>query len=118
MAGVIAAITTLITGATFDTGFRGLAGQYNRRDKLFFRQSLPHGTLRFTRLDNDATVEVAADLLRAPGDPRLGELMSLCLATQASVAQQAEFRTLWQDRVRRLLLEHADDPATIIVTRR
>lgn len=43
--GVIASVTTLITGATFDTGFRGLAGQYNRRDKLFFSQLLPHGTL-------------------------------------------------------------------------
>lgn len=118
VAGVIAAITTLITGATFDTGFHGLAGKFNRRNKLFFRQSLPQATLRFTRLDNDASVEVAADLSHVPGDPRMGELMSLCLATQASVAQQAEFRTLWQDRVRRLLLEHADDPATIIVTRR
>lgn len=118
VAGVIAAITTLITGATSDTGFKGLAGQFNRRDKLFFKQSLAQGTLRFTRLDSGASVEVAADLSRVPGDPRTGELMSLCLAAQASAAQQAEFRTLWQARVQRLLLEHADDAATIIVTRR
>ena len=112
VAGVIAAIATLVTGATADTGFRGLAGQYSRRDKLFFRQPLKQGSLRFTRLDTGAAVEVAADLSRVPGDPRTGELMSLCLSGQATAAQQGEFRTLWQDRVRRLL-DHADDPSVI-----
>jgi hypothetical protein len=113
VAGVIAAVATLVTGATVDTGFRGLAGQFNRRDKLFFKQPLQRGSLRFTRLDSGAAVEVAADLSHVPGDPRMGELMSLCLAAQASAAQQMEFRTLWQDRVRRLLLEHADDAQVI-----
>lgn len=115
--GVIASIATLITGATADSGFRGLAGRFNRRDKLFFDQPLSHGDLRFTRLDTGAAVEVAADLSRVAGDPRLGELMSLCLDGQASAVAQEEFRALWQDRVRRLLLEHADDAATLIVTR-
>jgi hypothetical protein len=113
MSGVIASIATLVTGATADTGFRGLAGQFNRRDKLFFKQPLQHGSLRFTRLDSAAAVEVGADLSSVPGDPRMGELMPLCLGGQASAAQQTEFRTLWQDRVRRLLLEHADDPQEI-----
>lgn len=118
VAGVIASIATLVTGATADSGFRGLAGQFNRRDKLFFGQALNTGNLCFTRLDSGAAVETAADLSRVPGDPRMSELMSLCLAAQASAAQQEEFRTQWQARVRRILLEHADDPATIIVVRR
>lgn len=113
VAGVIAAIATLVTGATADTGFRGLAGQFNRRNKLFFSRPLKQGSMGFTRLDTGAAVEVAADLSRVPGDPRMGELMSLCLSGQASAAQQGEFRTLWQDRVRRLLLDHADDPMVI-----
>jgi len=114
--GVIASVATLITGATADTGFRGLAGQFNRRDKLFFSQPLKNGELRFTRLDSGAAVEVRADLADVPGDPRIGQLMPLCLAGAASPAQRDEFRALWQDRVRRLLLELADDSAVIVVS--
>lgn len=107
--GVIAAIVTLITGATADTGFRGLAGQFNRRDKLFFNQPLDKGMLRFVRLDTGQRVEVAMDLSRVPGDPRIAALMPLCLEGAANHEQQVLFRTLWQDRVRRLLTGHADD---------
>ena len=114
--GVIVSIATLITGATADSGFHGLAGHFNRRNKLFFDQALSLGDIRFTRLDNGAAVEVRADLARVPGSPRSGELMPLCLAGQASGAQTAEFRALWQDRVRRLLLEFFDDPAVICVS--
>lgn len=117
VAGVIAGIATLVTGATADTGFKGLAGRFDRRDKLFFNQPLAHGSLRFTRLDTGAAVEVAADLARVPGDPRLAELMPLCLAGQASTSQREEFRKHWQERVRRLLLEHADDPEVIRIWR-
>lgn len=117
VAGVIASIATLVTGATADTGFRGLAGQFNRRNKLFFNQPLKQGSLRFTRLDDDTAVEVGADLSSVGGDPRMGELMSLCLAGEATPAQQQEFRMLWQERVRRLLLEHADDPQVIRIYR-
>lgn len=114
--GVIASIATLITGATADTGFRGLAGQFNRRNRLYFNQHLAHGELRYTRLDNNAAVEVAADMSAIPGDPRMGELMRLCLAGAANTAQRGEFRQLWQGRVRRLLLDHAADPAVIRVS--
>ncbi|MEW6164778.1 MAG: hypothetical protein AB1642_06925 [Pseudomonadota bacterium] len=113
VAGVIASIATLVTGATTDSGFRGLGGQFNRRDRLFFGQPLTHGSLRFTRLDSGTAVETAADLARVPGDPRSGELMPLCLSGAASDAEADEFCALWQARVRRLLLEHADDPETI-----
>jgi hypothetical protein len=115
VAGVIASVATLLTGATADSGFRGLAGRFNRRDKLFFGAALRQGALRFTRLDTGAAVEAAADLSRVPGDPRMGELMSLCLGDAATAAQRREFQALWQERVRRLLLEHADDAATIRV---
>jgi hypothetical protein len=117
VAGVIASIATLVTGATADSGFRGLGGQFNRRDRLFFAQSLEQGTLRFTRVDTGAAVEVAADLSGVPGDPRIGELMPPCLSGLATAAQQREFQSLWQDRVRRLLLDHADDADVIRIYR-
>jgi hypothetical protein len=117
VAGVVASVATLVTGATADSGFRGLADRFNRRDKLFFSQPLTHGEMRFTRLDSGVAVEVAADLARVPGDPRTGALMQLCLTGQAGAAEAAAFRTAWQERVRRLLLEHADDPEVIVLTR-
>lgn len=113
--GVIASIATLVTGATADSGFQGLAGRFNRRDKLFFGQPLKKGELRFTRLDSGAAVEARADLSRVAGSARAGELMPLCLTGRASAAQTAEFRALWQDRVQRLLLDHADDADVLML---
>jgi hypothetical protein len=113
--GVIAAIVTLVTGATADSGFRGIGGQFNRRDRLYFGQALAHGDIRFSRLDTGAAVEAAARLERVPGDPRMSRLMSLCLSGAASPAETSEFRELWQGRVRRLLLDHADDPEVVCV---
>jgi hypothetical protein len=107
--GVIAAIATLVTGATADSGFRGLGGQFNRRDKLFFNQPLKSGGFRFTRLDTGQRIEVAADLSKVPGDPRIGELMPKCLSGQVNPEEQDLFKELWQDRVKRLLIDHAED---------
>ncbi len=111
--GVMAAVVTLITGATDGSGFRGLGGRFNRRDKLFFGQALTQGSLRFARLDTGMAVETAVDLAGVAADPRTGELMLRCLSGEASSSEANEFRMLWQDRVRRLLLDHADDPETI-----
>jgi hypothetical protein len=113
VAGVIAAVVTLVTGATEDSGFRGLAGRFNRRQLLAFACPLTHGSLRFTRVDNGSAVEVDADLSRVFGDSGMGPLMSLALAGQASAEQQREFQRLWQDRVRRILIDHADDANVI-----
>ncbi|MBU0751304.1 MAG: hypothetical protein KJ787_08940 [Gammaproteobacteria bacterium] len=113
--GVMAAVVTLITGATEDSGFRGIGGHFNRRDRLFFGQDLVAGELRFSRRDSGAAVEVAARLDSVAGDPRVGQLLPRCLSGAASPEEAALFRELWQARVRRLLLDHADDPAVIVV---
>lgn len=111
--GVIASIATLITGATADTGFRGLGGQFNRRNRLYFSQPLKAGSMRLTRLDVGRHVEVSVDLSKVPGDPRIAELMPKCLEDEATTDEERLFRLLWQDRVRLLLLEHADNPDVI-----
>ncbi len=56
-------------------------------------------------------VEVALELASVPADPRLGGLLTACLANQADHGEQQLFAELWQARVRRLLVEHADDAA-------
>lgn len=114
--GVIAAVATFITGATEDSGFPGLGGRFGRRERLFFGRPLSFGEMRFRRLDGEGVpVEVAAHLQRVAGDPRTSLLMGRCLHGEASDEETAAFRTAWQQRVRTLLVEHADDPDVIEV---
>jgi FmdE, Molybdenum formylmethanofuran dehydrogenase operon len=112
--GVIASVVALVTGATQDTGFKGLAGRFDRRNLLFFNAA-SGGEIRFERTDTGAAVEVEANLARVPGDPRLRDLIGACVGGVASEEQQREFARLWQERVRSLLIDHADDPAVILV---
>lgn len=110
--GVVAAVATFITGATEDSGFPGLGGRFGRRERLFFGRALD-GEMRFSRLDRAGAVEVAGRLQRVAGDPRTSLWMGRCLHGEATEEETAAFRAAWQDRVRRLLVEHADDPEVI-----
>ncbi|MBL8503691.1 MAG: hypothetical protein JNL78_09660, partial [Rhodocyclaceae bacterium] len=101
--GVIANIVTLVTGATHDTGFKGLAGRFDRRNLLFFNAEV-RDEIRFSRRDSGAAVEVTAHLERVPGDPRMGELMAACITGRATDEVQREFGRLWQARVRAILV--------------
>lgn len=107
--GVMAAVTMLLTGATLDTGFKGLAGRFDRRSLLAFGATGMAGEIRFTRLDSGATVDAAADLRRVPASTAMGPLMQQCLSGSATLAETAEFRRLWQERVRAILLDHGKD---------
>lgn len=113
--GVIANVVSMLTGATSDTGFKGIAGRFDRREHLFFSAGIP-GEMRFTRLDTNRAVLVASNLQSVPSSPRLPGLMASCIRNTASREEVAEFRQLWQERVRRILLEHGDDPAVFVVT--
>jgi formylmethanofuran dehydrogenase subunit E len=114
--GVIGGVAGFLTGAAGEGGFHGIGGRFARQGLLAF--GAPIATqLRFTRLDTGEGVGVSADLRGVPGDARVAELMPLCLRGRASEAEQEAFRAGWQERVRRLLLEHADDPEVIVVRR-
>lgn len=112
--GVIASVVTLLTGATHDTGFKGLAGRFDRRKRMYFLADISD-EIRFTRLDTGAAVDVRADLQHVAFPSRTPELMQKCLGGSATPAEAAEFRAGWQARVRALLLEHADDPAVFLL---
>lgn len=115
VAGVIGSVLGLVTGAAGDGGFRGIGGRFVRRDRLFFEQPLAGGEVRFTRLDDGRSVEAALRLERVPGDPRMPWAMSRSLSADAQPEDAALFRELWQDRVRRILVEHAEDPDLVAI---
>lgn len=112
--GVIANVVTLLTGVTVDTGFKGIGGRFDRRRLLAFGVDLP-GEIRFTRLDTGASVVVSAHLEHVPGDARVPALMPRCLAGVASPDEAQLFGAIWQERVRKLLTDYADDPRVIEV---
>lgn len=73
------------------------------------------GLLRFTRTDTGQSVLAQAHVQEVAGDLQTRRLMQLCLTGQASTKERTEFGRLWQDRVRRILLEHAHDDAVFSI---
>jgi hypothetical protein len=115
VAGVIANVISMLTGAMSDNGFKGIGGRFDRRDRQFFSVEM-QGEMRFTRLDSNQAVLMKTNLQRVPASPRLPGLMASCIANTASPSEIAEFRQLWQARVRSILLEHGDDPEVFVIT--
>lgn len=110
--GVVANVAALLTGATRETGFKGIAGRFDRRNLLFFGAPID-GELGFRRCDTGATVQARFNAELVPSGPAMRELFQRLLAGVASEAGAAAFRAMWQDRVRRILVEHGDDPALV-----
>lgn len=117
VAGVIASVATLLTGAAGEGGFKGLADQHVRRRLLTFGVNSVAG-LSFTRRDTNATVDCQISLNLVSADPRIGQLLGALLHGTADAASAQLFATLWQDRVKRILLDHANDPNLVQVTHR
>ncbi|OJW60422.1 MAG: hypothetical protein BGO65_15200 [Afipia sp. 64-13] len=114
--GVIAAVATLLTGAAGESGFQGIGahGRFSRRNLLFF--GAPIDGLLGLRLRNGGRgVQVDLDTSRVPTDPEMARLLPQVIADLASENEAQRFAALWQDRVRRMLIGHADDPALVRV---
>lgn len=107
--GVIASVVTLITGAAAEGGFKGLASQFRRQNLMHFDADIPL-ELSFSRLDVSRTLDVACDMSAIPSDPEMHALLRACLDGKSDAAKRHRFGTLWQERVRCLLLDHGDDP--------
>jgi hypothetical protein len=114
VSGVIGSVIGMITGAAGAGGFHGIGGRFDRRALLAFGLSELAGP-RMSRIDTGAAVSVFVRAERVPGDPRMRGLLQLCMTGAATPDEAAQFRALWQDRVRRLLVDHGDDPQLVVV---
>jgi formylmethanofuran dehydrogenase subunit E len=112
--GVMANIATLITGATQDNGFKGIGGKFDRRNLLFFDVPMS-GEMRFERRDTGSAVSTSYHPEIVPPDPAMKELMQAALMGTASPQEQKEFARLWQERVKRILIDHIDDPRLVVL---
>lgn len=104
--GVIGSIVTLLTGAAGEGGFQGIGGHFSRRDLLRFGGDQAH-TLHFRRRDTGAAVTAEARLAAVPPDPEMRTLLGRCIEGTATPPEHRRFAALWQDRVRRILIDHA-----------
>ncbi|WP_445500672.1 FmdE family protein [Microvirga sp. G4-2] len=114
VAGVVAAVATLVTGAAGEGGFKGIAGRFERRDRLAFGAAIA-GEIRFTRRDTGEGVIASLNSAAVPLHADARPLFQRVLGGEASPAEAQEFRRLWQERVRQLL-DHADDPEVVLLT--
>ncbi len=114
--GVEAQVLTLLTGAAAQNGFRGLAGRYARDGLLTYADRHESDAIIFRRRDNGAAVAVQLDTSPVPGDPRQRELLMAIMQGTASDADKQAFAEVWQERVRRMLLDFADDPRVVKLT--
>ena len=114
VAGVIASVAGLVTGAANEGGFKGLAGRFGRQGLLRFGVPMA-GDVRFTRLDTGRSVEVAHRPQAVPRPAGLADLMRDALTPPSDDATRQDFAEAWQGWVRTILLSHADDPALIAV---
>lgn len=113
--GVMANIATLITGATQESGFKGIGGRFDRRNLLYFDTPIS-GEIRFERRDTGTAVSTSYHPEIVPPDAAMKDLMQMVMTGSASAPEQKEFASLWQERVRRILIDHIDDPRLIVLT--
>ncbi len=113
--GVIANVASMITGATDVGGFHGLAGKFDRRQLLFYDTEI-EGEMALERVDTGERVTLSYNPSFVMSDPRMGELLPLIASGRADTTQRELFAMLWQDRVKRILIEHRSDPRLLKCT--
>lgn len=106
VAGVIANVYTQITGATKESGFKGIAGNFVRHSLMNFNANIS-SDVKITRLDTGKSVEVVYNPDLIPGTPKQMELMQKILQNRATDKEKIEFGQLWQQRVKDIFL-HQD----------
>ena len=107
--GVTGSVIGCLTGAGGTGGFKGIGGQFARNDRLRYGVELD-GDVRLSRLDTGASVVMRYTPSAVPGDPETKPLMQRCLRGEATPAEQARFRSLWQGRTEAILVARNTAP--------
>lgn len=112
VAGVIANVISNITGAIEKSGFKGLGGNFARHSLMKFNSDI-NSSARFTRIDTGKSVDVFYDPSVVPLLPRMQELMPIIMSQNASKEEIKEFGELWQERVKRILIDNINNKEMI-----
>ena len=107
--GASAQVLSNITGATTDTGFKGINGKYNRQGLLFYGADIK-SNVRFTRLDTNASVEVIYMPKRVVNP---GNIMQSALGPDATEESRNDFPMRWQEMIR-TIFQNADKVISVL----
>lgn len=105
--GVIAGVISLITGAANEMGFKGIQGKYMRHSLLQFEAPID-AMVKFTRLDNLTSVKLNYNSA-VPVGKEQQKLFQNMLTGVLEKEDLHRFRDLWQERVRKILIDHFYD---------
>ncbi len=115
--GPMSQVISLITGAATETGFHGLGGRYGRYNLLQFDEdNFEVNTFIFERIDTGKKVKVVYNPQALPENPRMGEVAGATISGSASEAEREEFFSLWQGKVKKILLESDAYPGLLEIT--
>jgi|LGVD01.1.fsa_nt_gb hypothetical protein len=114
VAGVIANVISNITGATMITGFKGLNGKYVRHGLMDFDSNI-NSSARFTRMDNNKSVDVFYYPSSIPASPNMQPLMQKVLMGTAGEEEKKEFGELWQQRVKAIIVDNCNNENVVRV---
>jgi len=105
---VTANVASMITGATDIGGFHGLGKKFDRRGMLAYEVDI-EGEMALERVDTNLRVVLNYNPSFVSADPGMGELLPLIMSGRADSAMRELFGTLWQDRVKRILIDNRND---------
>ncbi len=113
--GVVAAVATLLTGPRQNR--ISVNGRPESARRIGCSSAPPMtGFLAQRRRDSGRGVQLDPDMTRGGGGSEMASLFPKVIADIASAEEAQHFAALWQDRVRRMLIEHADDQALVRVS--
>ncbi|MCW8822061.1 MAG: hypothetical protein OQK45_07515 [Sulfurovum sp.] len=101
--GVTGNIISFILGAGGIGGFKGIQGAFSRNDLLLYDAPIS-SEVKLTRLDTMQSVDLSYDPSLVKADKNMMVLMGKNLNNLASEEEKMIFQTLWQDRVKKILL--------------
>jgi formylmethanofuran dehydrogenase subunit E len=116
VAGVIGNVIANITGATVNTGFKGLGGNFARNGLMFYNSAID-SSAKFLRVDTLESVDLYYNPSIVPADPKMQPLMQKVMQGIATSEEANEFGILWQNRVEKILCEHNMDERVIKVVK-
>lgn len=110
--GVTANVASMITGAAGIGGFRGIGEKYDRRNLMTFGADID-GEMALERSDTAERVVMRYNPGCIPADPKMTWIMEKIFSQQADHSIRRNFAELWQERVRKILIDYRDDPRLI-----
>ena len=113
--GVIGQVFSFLTGAAPESGFKGLAHKFKRKDLLQFSSEKPDPValcFEFKRLDNKARVLVKffPQNIPYPAEKavKLNQFMKMVLFDQADETEKKELQDLFISKVKVMVVERKD----------